>query len=139
MKESSYLISLNEYCQPNGILSVIEENRTLPFSIRRCFFIYDLKPGDKRGVHAVNNRQCIFMLKGACDVMVHDGKKETVYRLEAPTQGVYIPPMFWREIRNCEPGSMLVVFSDEYYDPDAYIRDFDAFIEYSRNRQNEAE
>ena len=69
MKQSAYLISLKEYCQPNGILSVIEENRTLPFAIRRCFFIYDLKPEDKRAVHAVNNQQCIFMLKGACDVM----------------------------------------------------------------------
>ena len=130
MKQSAYLISLKEHCQPNGILSVIEENRTLPFAIRRCFFIYDLKPEDKRAVHAVNNQQCIFMLKGACDVMVHDGKQESVYHLEAPTQGIYIPPMFWREIRNCAPGSMLVVFSDQYYDPDAYIRDFDAFLRY---------
>ena len=134
MKES-YLICLNEYSQPNGVLSVIEENRTLPFSMRRCFFIYDLKPGDKRGVHAVNNQQCIFMLKGACDVMVHNGKEEMLYHLEAPTQGVYIPPRFWREIRACEPGSMLVVFSDQYYDPNAYIRDFDAILRYCKENE----
>ncbi len=135
METTAYRITAKEFHQDNGVLSVIEENRTLPFSIRRCFFIYDLKPGDKRGVHAVNNQQCIFLLSGECTVMVHDGKKETLYRLNAPMQGVYIPEMLWREIRDCTPGSVIAVFSDKYYDPDAYIRDFDAFLQYMKEHQ----
>ena len=135
MNKSSYFMRVNEFSQANGVLSVIEENRTIPFSIRRCCFIYDLKPGDKRGVHAVNNQQCIFLLSGSCSVMVHDGKEEVVYPLSAPMEGVYIAPMMWREIRDCSPGSMIAVFSDQYYDPNAYIRDFDAFMRYQEENQ----
>ena len=117
------------FCQPNGVLSVIEENRPVPFAMRRCFFLYDLKPGDVRGRHAALNEQCVFLLSGACSVFVHDGKTETVYRLREPMEGLYIPSSFWREIRDCTDNCMLAVFSDSPYDPAAYIRDFDVFVQ----------
>ena len=130
MKNTSYLIALKEFSQPNGTLSVIEGDQTLPFSICRCFFIYDLKPGDIRGNHAADYEECIFLLSGECSVMVHDGNNQTVYSLKTPMEGVYIPSMFWREVYDCSSDCMLAVFSDQHYNPDAYVCDFEAFLRY---------
>ena len=128
--KSSYFLSLDIFRQYNGNLGVVEENRTIPFSIRRCFFIYDMKTGDVRGKHAVNNEQCILLLSGECTVMVHDGKKQKEYHLSKPMEGVYVPAMLWREVCACTPGSSIAVFSDKYYDTKDYIREFDAFLQY---------
>ena len=123
-------LSAETFCQANGCLSVIEGDRTLPFLVQRCFFLYNLKPGDVRGKHAVKNEQCLFLLSGECSVMVHDGKEKVIYKLKTPMEGLYIPYMFWREVFDCSSNCLLAVFSDQHYDPNAYVRNFDSFLKY---------
>ena len=128
--QSAHLLSADVFRQTNGDLSVIEENRTLPFAIKRCFFIYNMNPGDVRGKHAVNNEQCIFLLSGECSISVHDGEKERHFMLSEPMQGIYVPAMQWREVTATVAATSIAVFSDKYYNADDYIRDFDAFLQY---------
>lgn len=128
--KSPYFLSADVFSQDNGTLSVIEENKTIPFVMKRCFFIYDLKSGDVRGKHAVNNEQCIFLLSGKCSLSVHNGKKEERFILSKPMEGIFIPAMQWREVTAMVPGTSIAVFSDKYYNADDYIRDFDAFLHY---------
>ena len=121
-------VTLTSFQDNRGALAAVEGNDTLPFEIRRVFFLYDLAPHAVRGSHAVRNEQFLLCVHGACRVRTHDGKAETVFSLKAPTEGLYVPAMTWREIFDPTADCVLAVFSDQHYDPDAYVRDFDTFL-----------
>jgi hypothetical protein len=39
-----------------------------------------------------------------------------------------MPSMLWKEMYDFSPDSVLLVLSNEAYDPNEYIRDYDAFV-----------
>ena len=111
-----------------GSLTAIEGGENVPFEIRRVFFLYGLSPDAVRGRHATLNDQCVVAASGSCRIRTHDGEKETVFTLDAPDCGLYVPAMVWREIFDCSENCVLAVLSDKHYDPDDYIRDFGEFL-----------
>ena len=128
------LIRFSSFSDGRGKLTAIEGGETVPFDIRRIFFLHDLTPGCIRGGHATMNDQCIISVAGSCRVRTHDGEKETVFPLDAPMTGVYVPAMVWREIYDCSIDCTLAVLSDKHYSPDDYIRDFDDFLRLREKR-----
>lgn len=109
-----------------GELIVIEGGQSIPFDIKRIFYICGTKPGVIRGQHA--NRKSEFVLvnvAGESKVRVKDGKgKEEVFVLNRPHQGLYIPSMVWKEMYDFSSDSVMLVLSNEHYDADEYIRDY---------------
>lgn len=110
----------------------IEGMKDVPFEIKRIFYIFGKgNVGLVRGNHA--NRKSEFVLfnvSGKSKVKVIDeGKEETVYELNKPQDGVYLPKMVWKEMYDFTEDSVLMVLTNEYYDPTEYIRDFDEFIQ----------
>lgn len=109
-----------------GELIVIEGGQSIPFDIKRIFYICGTKPGVIRGQHA--NRKSEFVLvnvAGESKVRVKDGKgKEEVFVLNRPHQGLYIPSMVWKEMYDFSNDSVMLVLSNEHYDADEYIRDY---------------
>lgn len=109
-----------------GELIVIEGGQSIPFDIKRIFYICGTKPGVIRGQHA--NRKSEFVLvnvAGESKVRVKDGKgKEEVFVLNRPHQGLYIPAMVWKEMYDFSNDSVMLVLSNEHYDADEYIRDY---------------
>ncbi len=122
------ILHLSSRSDKRGSLTAIEGGDTVPFEIRRVFFLYDLSPAVVRGQHATRNDQCIVTVKGSCRVRTHNGEKENVFTLDAPMRGVYVPAMVWREIFDCSTDCILAVLSDKHYDPDDYVRDFEQFL-----------
>ena len=45
-------------------------------------------------------------------------------------------PGLWREMIWQEDDAVLCVLASEYYDPDEYIRDYDAFLAYKNQQKN---
>lgn len=115
---------------------MIESGESVPFEIRRLFFLHGLSLDAVRGNHATRNNQCIILVTGACRIWTHNGEKETVFRLNEPMSGVYIPAMIWREIDECQNNSILAVLSDKHYDPDDYVRDFEKFLKLCAENSN---
>lgn len=109
-----------------GELIVIEGGQSIPFDIKRIFYICGTKPGVIRGQHA--NRKSEFVLvnvAGESKVRVKDGKgKGEVFVLNRPHQGLYIPAMVWKEMYDFSNDSVMLVLSNEHYDADEYIRDY---------------
>lgn len=109
-----------------GELIVIEGGQSIPFDIKRIFYICGTKPGVIRGQHA--NRKSEFVLvnvAGESKVRVKDGKgKEELFVLNRPHQGLYIPAMVWKEMYDFSNDSVMLVLSNEHYDADEYIRDY---------------
>jgi dTDP-4-dehydrorhamnose 3,5-epimerase-like enzyme len=129
------IISLPKIEDRRGNLSVIE-NDTIPFEIKRVYYVYDIPSGVERGGHAHKNlRQFLVALAGSFDVIVNDGEKESTVTLNKPNVGLLINPGIWRELKNFSSGAVCLVVASEVYIEEDYIRDFDEFMEYSNCKQ----
>ena len=127
-KKECRLLRLDTLTDPRGSLTAIEGGESVPFEINRVFFLHGLTPEQTRGSHAVRNEQAVVAVQGACSVYTHDGRRENTFVLDKPMAALYIPAMVWREIRPLSEDCLLAVLSDRHYDPDAYVRDFPAFL-----------
>lgn len=122
------MIQFAENGDDRGRLVVAECGGQVPFEIRRIFYIYGSDSDVVRGCHA--NRRSQFLLinvSGSSKVRVTDGRKERIYALDRPHVGLYLPRMIWKEMYAFSPDSVLLVLSNERYDPSEYVRDYDAY------------
>ncbi len=111
-----------------GNLSFVQDNDQIPFSIRRVYFLYDVPAGSKRGGHAHKHLdQFIIPVAGSFDVALDDGLSKKVVSLNRPYQGLHIPSMIWRELRNFSAGAVSLVLASEAYDEDDYYRIYSEF------------
>lgn len=122
------LFSLPKILDYRGNLSFVEENNHIPFTIRRVFWIYDVPGGEERGGHAYKEtEELIIALSGSFDVMLDDGSKKVTIHLNRSYQGLYVPKMVWREMRNFSTNSVAMVIASTDYDERDYIRDYEEF------------
>lgn len=122
------LITLPKIQDPRGNLSFFENHEQLPFKIKRTYWIYDVPGGEKRGGHAFKEQQeFIIALSGSFDVVLNDGENEFKFQLNRSYYGLYIPKMFWRSIENFSTNSLALIVSDQFYNEEDYIRDFDKY------------
>ena len=116
-----------------GNLSVVE-GETIPFEIKRVYYLYDVPSTAEREGNAHKQQQKVLIaLSGSFDVILHDGMTETTVTLNRPNQGLYIPDGIWREMRNFSSGSVCLVIASENFDEQDYIRDFEVY-RLSKNR-----
>jgi len=129
------IIELPKFLDERGNLSVIEENKNIPFKIERVYWIYDVPGGDKRGGHAYrNNEEFIVALSGAFDIILDDGNGKKRFQLNRSYYGLYVPNGLWREMDNFSTNSLAVVLSSTKYNEDDYIRNYDEFVNLNKNR-----
>ncbi|MCC9073656.1 FdtA/QdtA family cupin domain-containing protein [Flavobacterium sp. F-65] len=125
------IISIPKIEERRGNLSVIE-NDTVPFDIKRVYYLYDVPSGAERGGHAHKNlKQFLIALSGSFDVVLKDGKESMTVTLNKPFEGLLINPGIWRELQNFSSGSVCLVVASEVYIEADYIRDFEEFVNYS--------
>ncbi|MDE6846806.1 MAG: FdtA/QdtA family cupin domain-containing protein [Lachnospiraceae bacterium] len=123
-------IDFQEHGDWRGQLVALEENKNIPFAVKRVYFMYDTKEGVVRGKHAHRQlQQILFCVAGACTISLDDGKEKIAVRLEQPYRGLLIGPGIWREMYDFTPGAVLMVLASEYYDESDYIRDYDVFLD----------
>ena len=111
-----------------GNLSFIEENRHVPFSIKRVYYLYDVPSGATRGGHAHKQlQQLVIALSGSFDVILDDGYRKRKFFLNRPHYGLYISSRVWRELENFSSNSVALVLVSEVYDESDYVREYDDF------------
>jgi len=117
------IIELPKITDRRGNFTFIEEDRHIPFEIRRVYYLYDVPGGETRGGHA-HKRLQQFMITaiGSFDVILDDGFNRERFHLNRSYYGLYIPPMIWRELNNFSSGSVCLTLASEYYDEEDYIR-----------------
>ena len=63
-----------------GNLTFIEENRHIPFEIKRVYYLYDVPGGEARGGHAHKQlQQFIIAANGSFDVVLDEGSSQERY------------------------------------------------------------
>jgi len=127
------ILELPKIGDRRGNLSIIEENKHVPFSIKRSYWIYDVPGGETRGAHAYKeNQEFIVALSGSFDVLIDDGVEQKTYSLNRSYYGLYVPKGMWREMNNFSTNSLALVLSSTEYSADDYIMDYDEFLTWRR-------
>lgn len=123
------IINLPKIEDDRGNLSFIEESTSVPFKIRRVYWIYDVPGGEYRGSHAFKEtEEFIVSLSGSFDVILNDGNEEKRFSLSRSYYGLFIPKMIWRKLENFSTNSLALVLSSKAYDENEYIRDYIQFL-----------
>lgn len=119
-----------------GQLIAIEENKDIPFTVRRVYYIYDTLPGVRRGHHAHRClEQILVCVSGSCRIHLDDGHDTAEVLLDKPWEGLYISNDIWREMYDFTPGAVLLVLASEPYDEADYIRSYDDFLKMVKEKQ----
>jgi oxalate decarboxylase/phosphoglucose isomerase-like protein (cupin superfamily) len=127
------LINLPKILDERGNLSFFEEEKHIPFKIRRTYWIYDVPGGESRGSHAFKEtEEFIVSLSGSFDVIINDGKEEKKYSLNRSYYGLYVPKMIWRRLENFSTNSLALIVASKEYDGNDYIREFDHFLSFGQ-------
>jgi hypothetical protein len=123
------LIDLPKIADPRGNLTFIEGGRHVPFDIQRVFYLYDVPGGADRGGHALKNcHQFLIAMSGSFDVIAYDGKEKQRIHLNRSYNGLYLPPMVWREMDNFSSGSVCLVLASETYKEQDYYRNYADYL-----------
>ncbi|MBQ3419626.1 MAG: FdtA/QdtA family cupin domain-containing protein [Erysipelotrichaceae bacterium] len=129
LKEKCPIITFNDLGDDRGKLVVIEGNQSIPFDIKRVFYIYDSNNDVIRGQHANKNSEFVLInVAGRSKVRITDGDEEMVVELDKPMMGVYIPRMIWKDMYDFSSDSVLLVLASTHYDGREYIRDYDEYL-----------
>ncbi len=116
-----------------GNLTVVENSKTIPFEVKRVYYLYDVPGGGSRGAHAHKDlQQLIVAASGSFDVTIDDGNVKRTFTLNRPYQGLLIVPGIWRDLNNFSSGSVCMVLASEKYDENDYIRDYNDFINFKK-------
>ena len=122
------IIELPKILDERGNLSFLEENRHIPFSVKRCYWIYDVPGGEERGGHSYRvNQELIIALSGSFDVILNDGKTEKVFHLNRSYYGLYVPEGIWRQMSNFSTNSLAFIAASTEFNGSDYIRNFDEY------------
>lgn len=114
-----------------GNITVVENQNTVPFDIKRTYYLYDVPGGESRGGHAHKElSQLIIAASGSFTVTLDDGNVKRTFLLNRPYQGLYVVPGIWRTLDDFSSGAVCLVLASHGYDEKDYIRQYNDFIKY---------
>ena len=121
-----------------GQLIALEEFKDIPFRIKRVYFMYDTGAGVVRGNHAHKTlEQILVCIHGSCKIRLDNGKEKKIVPLEKPYEGLYVAHAVWREMFDFSSDAVLLVLASDFYDEADYIRDYDVYLKYMAEQENE--
>ena len=111
-----------------GNIAVVEKT-TIPFEVKRVYYLYDIPSTARRGGHAHKEQlELLVALSGSFDVILKDGDKQQTVTLNKPDKGLVIHKNIWRELENFSSGAVCLVLASDVFDEEDYIRDFDDYM-----------
>jgi dTDP-4-dehydrorhamnose 3,5-epimerase-like enzyme len=117
-----------------GQLVALEENRNIPFDLKRVFYIFGTQEGVSRGNHShYKTKQFLVAVNGSCKVTLDDGYNKETFNLNQPNLGLFQDALIWGTMHDFSSDCVLMVLANEYYDASDYITDYDKFLKEVRN------
>ena len=136
MKDSKSLalstVNLSHFGDSRGSLVSIESMKSIPFPIKRVYYIYETISDTVRGCHAhYELEQCIIAISGSCTLTLDNGTCRVDHLLNDKKIGVLIGKNIWRELHGFSDDCILLILASEHYTESDYIRNYDEFLKYS--------
>ncbi|MBS7197126.1 MAG: WxcM-like domain-containing protein [Bacteroidales bacterium] len=127
------IIELDKHHHKKGNISVVENGKTMPFDVKRAYYLYDIPGGESRGGHAHKELcQLIIAVSGSFSVTLDDGDVKRTFLLNRPYQGLFVVPGIWRTLDDFSSGSVCLVLASMVYNAADYIRDYNEYLKYKK-------
>jgi dTDP-4-dehydrorhamnose 3,5-epimerase-like enzyme len=120
-------IDLPSHRDARGVLTSIESETDIPFTIRRIFYLHHVVAD--RGGHAHRDTdQVIIAMSGSLKVDLSDGTTIRTYELCDPTRGLYMPRMLFVKLYAFSPDAVCLVLANTQYDMSKSIRNWQEYL-----------
>ena len=127
------IIDIPKINNTRGNIGVIE-NDTIPFDVKRVYYLFDVPSGAKRGGHAHKKlKQVLIAIAGSFDVVLKNGKSKEIITLNRPDKGLLIENNIWRELENFSSGSVCLVLASEEFSEADYIRNYKDYLSFLKD------
>lgn len=132
------IVELEEHGDERGTLIALEQMKNIPFEIKRVYYMFDTVAGVRRGFHAHKAlRQILICVSGSCKILLDNGTEKEEVLLDRPNKGLIIESDMWREMFDFSKDAVLMVLASELYDESDYIRNYDDFLTYLKEKKSE--
>ena len=122
-----------------GRLFVYEAGSAVPFGIKRVFTVSSAA-GRRGGDHAHKRcTQLLVCVHGGIRVTCDNGKTRSEWLLDSATTGLLLSPGIWATQEYLTEGATLMVLCDREYEIADYIRNYDEFLIFCREKQAECD
>jgi oxalate decarboxylase/phosphoglucose isomerase-like protein (cupin superfamily) len=127
------IIDIPKINNAKGNIGVVE-NDTIPFDVKRVYYLFDVPSGAKRGGHAHKKlKQVLIAISGSFDVVLKNGKSKEIITLNRPDKGLLIENNIWRELENFSSGSVCLVLASEEFSEADYIRNYKDYLSFLKD------
>ncbi|HJE75597.1 FdtA/QdtA family cupin domain-containing protein [Pseudomonas sp. FP215] len=128
------LLDIKKLGDHRGHLVVLENNKSIPFAIKRVYYLTGTQAGVPRGFHAHKElTQAAVCVSGRCLMKMDDGINKDEIWLDSSDKAIVIDKMIWHEMHEFSADCVLLVLADDYYDEEDYIRNYDVFLELTKH------
>lgn len=124
------LLNLKKNSDPRGNLLAFENDKALPFRVKRIFIVDGVPENEVRGIHA--HRECwqfLVAVAGSITVGFDDGSNAQELVLDQNDVGLLLPPLTYGKQFNFSPDAVLLVLASHSYDLNDYIDDYEEFLQ----------
>lgn len=130
-------VYLEEHGDERGTLVSCEQMKNIPFEIKRVYYMFGTKPGVRRGYHAHKClKQILICVNGSCKILLDNGSEKEIVDLDIPNKGLIVESNMWREMFDFSEDAVLMVLASEVYDESDYIRNYDEFLKYVKEKKD---
>lgn len=127
MSTKCEMLEFDRYDEKDGSLVCLETGKTIPFEVKRIFYIFDSPMNTIRADHANKNTDFIIInLRGNTSIEIEDKFGLQTFVLKDPSKAVFVPKMKWIRI-HCEKESLLLVLANTRFEKSHYIEDYNVF------------
>lgn len=126
--------AINIFADAAGTLSVLNF-RSIPFIVKRMYWIDSVPSGHIRGRHAHKNLSQFFVvIKGTLEIELRTMNEQKVFLLSNDGCILIIGPGIWRELREFSQDAIVLVGTDEEFLETDYIRDWNEYLKWIKSK-----
>lgn len=116
-----------------GFLSIAENLKSIPFEVKRVFWLYDVEGYIERGNHAHREtEQVLICINGEINFFAEMPDHEKFsFTISNPSTGIYIPASAWHFMKY-KKGTIQLVLASTLFSEDDYFREYADFDKHYR-------
>lgn len=111
-------------------LTPIELKDSVPFEVKRVYYITDFNSGSETGQHCHKTEEEIFVqVKGSSLVIIDRGEGLEEIKMAGPSEAIYVPNYVWHGFKDASADCVILALSSTNYTPsrEDYIEDYGEF------------
>ena len=118
-----------------GNLIAVEESITIPFQIKRVFYMNNIS--QDRGGHAhINTDQVIIAVHGTFKVKLSNDKNSTVFHFKNSEKGLFVHKLIFTELYDFSPNAVCLVLASTNYDIKKSLRNIEDYLSYLKTNKS---